>query len=104
MTAMIASNSTFSPAATEGAQTSSATLHDDSPAVGVSLLSERDQLLQTLHHAARTAGPDVSVDDFMQLAWEAFVSARPGLRERIADAQLIAQIRDLRQQGRVGQA
>jgi hypothetical protein len=40
----------------------------------------------------------------MKDAWSAYVDAQPGLREHIADMQLLAQLTELRQTGKIGQA
>lgn len=65
--------------------------------------------LGALHLSLRQAADaahllGMPLDELMQLSWSAFVDARPGLREHLADAQLAQQIQELRAQGRVGQA
>lgn len=50
------------------------------------------------------ASMGLELDAWMRAAWSAYVDARPGLREHIEDMQLIAQISELRQNGRIGQA
>ena len=40
----------------------------------------------------------------MDAAWEACLEARPGLREKLVDKELKAQLRKLRKRGLVGQA
>lgn len=44
------------------------------------------------------------LDEFMSLAFRTFVDARPGLREHLAEAQLVQELAQLRTQGRIGQA
>ncbi len=46
----------------------------------------------------------IELDAWMQDAWSAYVDARPGLREQLQDMQLIAQLAQLRQSGRIGNA
>jgi hypothetical protein len=47
---------------------------------------------------------DVDPESFMQAAWAACLDSRPGLREQIADNQLMAQVENLRTRGLVGAA
>lgn len=56
--------------------------------------------------AAADAAVDAGIplEDFMRQAWSAYVDSRPGLREHLADAQLMQQIQDLRSAGKVGLA
>lgn len=76
----------------------------EEPAAG-----EPAALLSSIHAGLR-AGVDAAtalgmpLDEFMSLAWSTFVDARPGLREHLAEAQLVQQLAQLRTQGRVGQA
>jgi hypothetical protein len=71
--------------------------HDDRPST--------ERVAQSLEEAAATAAAaGVSLDEFMQRAWSAYVDARPGLREHLADAQLVHQIQELRAAGKVGSA
>ena len=53
---------------------------------------------------ALAASMGISLDAWMKDAWSAYVDARPGLREHLEDMQLIAQLNELRQNGRIGQA
>lgn len=63
------------------------------------------QLHAGLRQAADAAGAmGLPLDEFMQLAWTTFVDSRPGLREHLAEAQLVQQLQELRAQGRLGQA
>jgi len=61
-----------------------------------------EQLL--LQAAALCVENDVDPEAFMQAAWAANLDARPGLREHIADAQLMAQVEHLRGRGMVGES
>ena len=49
-------------------------------------------------------GCDVEVDAFVRGAWAAYVDARPGMRERLEEAQLRAQLDELRKSGQIAQA
>ncbi len=63
------------------------------------------QRTQQLLEAARSAASvGTSLEDFMAEAWNAFMEARPGLREQLADLQLLAQLEELRGSGRIGEA
>lgn len=67
--------------------------------------SPQERLAQRLEAAALEAAlAGTSLDEFMQRAWSAYVDARPGLREHLADAQLVQQIQELRAAGKVGSA
>lgn len=63
---------------------------------------ELSDLLERAGTLAASMG--VSLDTWMKDAWTAYVDARPGLREHIADMQLLAQLNELRQSGKLGQA
>ncbi len=68
-------------------------------------LTDAEKLQVHLASAAEVAtNSGVSLDEFMRMAWSAYVDSRPGLREHLADAQLVQQIMELRSQGKVGQA
>lgn len=54
--------------------------------------------------AALCVDHDVDPESFMQAAWAACLDSRPGLREQIADNQLMAQVENLRTRGLVGAA
>ena len=54
--------------------------------------------------AALGAEHDVDLDAFMRGAWQAYVDARPGMREHLEEAALRGQLELLRQSGRIGQA
>jgi hypothetical protein len=47
---------------------------------------------------------DVDLDAFMHAAWAAYVDARPGLRERLEELRLTAQLEALRERGEMPQA
>jgi len=47
---------------------------------------------------------DVEVDPFVRGAYSAYLEARPGLREELADRQLSEQLDELRKSGRIAQA
>jgi hypothetical protein len=61
----------------------------------------REHLLRA---ATGAAAHGVDVDQFMRVAWLAYMEANPGLREQLEDLQLAAQVEALRRNGRVGQA
>ena len=68
-------------------------------------LNELEQLdlhLQAAALAASSTG--VNLDEFLRQAWSAYVDSRPGMREHLADAQLVHQIQELRAAGKVGLA
>jgi len=46
----------------------------------------------------------LDVETFMKGAWSAYVEARPGMRDRLEEMQLIAQLEELRRLGRMGEA
>lgn len=50
------------------------------------------------------ASMGMELETWMRTAWGAFVDARPGLREHLEEMQLLAQLTELRQRGRIGQA
>ena len=64
--------------------------------------SEVEDLL--LRAAALCVDHEVDPDAFMRACWAACLDARPGLREQIADTQLMAQVEGLRERGMVGDA
>ena len=51
--------------------------------------------------ASRT---DVDPDAFIHGAWAAYLAARPGMREHLAELQLRAELDQLRKEGRIGLA
>jgi hypothetical protein len=57
-----------------------------------------------LEAAAQAAELDIDLDTFMKSAWQAYMEARPGLREHLEDLQLVAQIEALRGAGRIAKA
>lgn len=63
------------------------------------------ELADALDRAAQLAAANgVEGDMFKRAAWEAYLNARPGLRQALEDKQLKAQLRKLRKRGLVGQA
>ena len=54
--------------------------------------------------AAVAAASGVDSEQFMQAAWAAFLDARPGLREELAQRQLEAQLAVLRARGQLAKA
>ena len=56
------------------------------------------------HAAALSLVQEVALDDFMRTAWQAYMDARPGLREQLEDRKLTARLDELRARGAVGQA
>lgn len=64
-----------------------------------------EELARALDRAAQLAAANgIEGDLFKRAAWEAYLNARPGLREALEDKQLKAQLRKLRKRGLVGQA
>jgi hypothetical protein len=54
--------------------------------------------------AALCAGYGLDLDTFMRGAWAAYMDASPGLRERLEEVQLLGQLAELRDSGRIGEA
>jgi hypothetical protein len=54
--------------------------------------------------AALAAANGVSLDEFADAAWEAFLDAKPGLRDEIELRALAARLGELRERGLVGSA
>jgi hypothetical protein len=77
-------------------------ISEESAPAEPSTLEQLDAHLQAAAFAASASG--VNLDEFMRQAWSAYVDARPGLREHIADSQLVQQIQELRSAGKVGLA
>ncbi len=103
MSPMIPSKLTPSAAAPAGLS-SAATEAGSAPLVE-DPLNDLARLGLTLAAAAEAAvEAGVPLEDFMRQAWSAYVDSRPGLREHLADAQLMQQIQDLRSAGKVGLA
>ena len=75
------------------------------PSSAAEPLSPHQQVIHSLEAAAEQAAQaGVPLDEFMHRAWSAYVDARPGMREQLADSQLIHQIQELRAAGKVGTA
>lgn len=63
------------------------------------------ELAAALERAAEIAAANgIDGDVFKRAAWDAYLNARPGLRQELEDKQLKAQLRKLRRQGLIGQA
>lgn len=84
-----------------GSSTPESPLEDAGPAEPTTL-EQLDAHLASAALAASASG--VNLDEFIRQAWSAYVDARPGLREHLADAQLVQQIQELRSAGKVGLA
>ena len=54
--------------------------------------------------AAAAADNGVSLDVFADAAWQAFIDAKPGLREELETRAIAAQLHELRERGLVGSA
>jgi hypothetical protein len=54
--------------------------------------------------AAMCVEHEVDVQTFMQSAWSTYVDARPGMREELEEQQLAAQLKELREAGKLGLA
>jgi len=72
------------------------------PVAAVSDLASLEALLTRAARAAAAAGVDL--EEFIQVAWSAYVDSQPGMRARLEDAHLASHIADLRRRGMVGQA
>jgi hypothetical protein len=46
----------------------------------------------------------LDVDTFMRGAWDAYVEARPGMRDYLEELQLRSQLDEIRRMGRMGEA
>lgn len=65
------------------------------------VLELREHLLKAATQAAEL---NVDLDAFMRGAWQAYMEARPGLREHLEDLELVARIEELRKAGKIGAA
>jgi hypothetical protein len=54
--------------------------------------------------AALCAEHGVDLDTFIKGAWSAYVESRPGMREQLEETQLLDQLEEIRQAGRMAQA
>jgi hypothetical protein len=61
-----------------------------------------EELLARAANLAAEHGVDL--DDWMKNAWSAYVEARPGLRAHLEEMHLLAQLDELRKDGRMGEA
>lgn len=63
------------------------------------------EIVTLLERAAQLAVANgVRGDAFKRAAWDAYLDARPGLREELEDKQLKAQLRKLRKRGLIASA
>lgn len=79
------------------------------PPAGADPLREREdwaRKLQKLLEQAAELSAKCSLDGdlFMTAAWDAYLAARPGLREELEESALRAQLEKLRKQGAIGSA
>jgi len=74
---------------------------DEQP-MGTRAIDKIEKLLTRAAELAAEQGIETEV--FMDAAWEACLESRPGLREKLVDKELKAQLRKLRKRGLVGQA
>jgi hypothetical protein len=65
-------------------------------------LTELEALLA--HAADLSARQDVPKEEFMAAAWNAYLEARPGLREQLEERELKSQLKKLRKQGLIALA
>lgn len=64
-----------------------------------------DATREQLAGAARASiTDDLSLEDFMRAAWNAYTDARPGLRQYLEDLSLRQQLAELRERGQVADA
>lgn len=63
------------------------------------------ELVSLLERAAQVAAANgIEGDVFKRAAWNAYLDAKPGLRQRLEDKQLRSHLRKLRKRGLVGSA
>jgi hypothetical protein len=63
------------------------------------------ELATLLEQAAQLAAANgIEGDVFKRAAWNAYLDAKPGMRQQLEDKQLRAQLRKLRRRGLVGSA
>ncbi|HUQ06916.1 MAG TPA: hypothetical protein VM261_30705 [Kofleriaceae bacterium] len=67
-------------------------------------IESRKSPFQELLALAASAAGDADLDSFMRAAWSAFVEAHPGLRERLEELRFLAELENLREQGRIPEA
>jgi len=64
-----------------------------------------EELIVLLDRAAKLAAANgLAGEVFKRVAWNAYLDARPGLREQLEDKQLRSQLRKLRKRGLIGSA
>jgi hypothetical protein len=54
--------------------------------------------------ARRAVDEGCELNQFMEAAWDAYVAARPGLREHLEDLKVLAGIEEMRRRGLVPEA
>ena len=68
-------------------------------------LAALQEIAALLEQAAQLAAANgIEGEGFKRAAWNAYLDARPGLREQLEDRQLRAQLRKLRRRGLVASA
>jgi hypothetical protein len=67
-------------------------------------IDTRKAPFQDLLALAATAAGEADLDSFMRAAWTAFVESHPGLRERLEELRFLAELENLREQGRIPEA
>ncbi len=65
-------------------------------------MTELESLL--LRAADLSAQQDLSKEEFMAAAWNAYLAARPGLRQELEDREIKSQLKKLRKQGLIALA
>lgn len=66
------------------------------------LMSNINELLQRAAEAAASEG--VSSDEFVNSAWQAYLTANPGMREELEDKALRNELKKLRKRGLIASA
>jgi hypothetical protein len=74
----------------------------EAPELEAASLQEIADLLERAAQLAAANG--IEGDAFKRAAWNAYLDARPGLRQQLEDKHLRAQLRKLRKRGLVGSA
>ena len=67
--------------------------------------TNRDDIAELLKRAADVAASEgIPSDAFMQVAWQAFLAAHPGMREELEDKALRSELKKLRKRGLIATA
>jgi len=70
-----------------------------------SMSNNRDDIAGLLKRAADVAASEgVPSESFMQVAWQAFLAAHPGMREELEDKALRSELKKLRKRGLIANA